>query len=76
MPATTPCSSQHMTGATRDGAAPKQMSLEVPLFVDASCDAPVIKPIQKVVAADEDDGVSIGFEVSVPDHTNLKSSIV
>ena len=50
----------------------KQMSLEVPLFVDASCDAPVIKPIQKVVAADEDDGVSIGFEVSDADHTNLQ----
>ena len=29
----------------------QQMSLEVPLFVDASCDAPVIKPIQKVVVA-------------------------
>jgi hypothetical protein len=32
----------------------------------------VIKPVQKVVAADEDDGVSIGFEVSDADHTNLQ----
>ena len=58
-------------GNTGRGGA-QQMSLEVPLFVDASCDAPVIRPIQKVVAADEDDGVSIGFEVSDADHTNLQ----
>ena len=35
-------------GNTGRGGA-QQTSLEVPLFVDASCDAPVIKPIQKVV---------------------------
>ena len=58
-------------GNTGRGGA-QQTSLEVPFFVDASCDAPVIKPIQKVVAYDEDDGVSIGFEVSDADHTNLQ----
>ena len=47
-------------------------SMEVPLFVDSSCDPPVIKPIASVVQADEDGGVSIGFEVSDADHANLK----
>ena len=47
-------------------------SMEVPLFVDSSCDAPVITPVKKVVSTNEDGGVSIGFEVSDADHANLK----
>ena len=47
-------------------------TMEVPLFVDSACDAPVIKPIQTVVATNEDYGVAVGFEVSDADHSNLK----
>jgi len=54
----------------RGGA--QQTSLEVPLFVDSSCDAPVITPVKKVVSTNEDAGVSIGFEVADADHANLK----